>query len=190
MRKNIVCMFMALVMVLSMGTVLAEQAVSSVTIAELVKPADTTYDEGFTVFVTTLKPETTQMVVFEELAESAKDGQSAEEYFGEEVMKAASAVVAEGVELANLQLDEFFPIEVAGYQAEYGAVEATFQFATEYAEGTVLVAMVGIVAADGTVTWIPLRAEVVEGKVQIAFTEEALEKMAENNTVLALLRAA
>lgn len=190
MKKTIVCMFMALVMVLCMGTVLAEEAVSSVTIAELVQPAENTYDEGFTVFVTVLQPETAEMVIFEELKESAKAGQTAAEYFGEEVMAAAKAVVAENVSLDNLQVDEFFPLEQAGYKAEYGAVKATFQFATEYAEGTVLVAMIGIVGENGEITWIPLNAEVVEGKVQIDFTEEAMQQIAENKAVIALLRAA
>ena len=64
---------------------------------------------------------------------------------------------------------------------------------TAYEEGTVLLAMVGILPAEGEdaeIVWIPMPTEVLEGgKVKITFTQETLELLNENQAVLALLRA-
>jgi len=42
-------------------------------------------------------------------------------------------------------------------------------------------------AEDGTVTWIPVAAEVVDGKVKVVLTQEVMQLVLENDAVFALL---
>lgn len=197
MNKNIVCVVLAMVMMLSFCAFAEEVAVPSVTLGALTAPEGVTYEEGFTVYVTPVAEDSQEKVVLDEIVAFVETATVAE-YFGEETMTAAAAYLPEELDVAALQLDEFFPLEQEGYNAEYGDVEAVFEFLTEYEDDTTLIAMVGILPVEGEVdetgaevgiTWLPMAAEAVEGKVKITFTQEMFEKMADREAVIAILRA-
>lgn len=197
MNKNIICVVLAMVMMLSFCAFAEEVAVPSVTLGALTAPEGVTYEEGFTVYVTPVAEDSQEKVVLDEIVAFVETAPVAE-YFGEETMTAAAAYLPEELDAAALQLDEFFPLEQEGYVTEYGDVEAVFEFLTEYEDDTVLIAMVGILPVEGEVdetgaevgiTWMPMSAEAVEGKVKITFTQEMFEKMADREAVIAILRA-
>ena len=122
------------------------------------------------------------------------------------------------VKLEDFQIDEFVAMTLEGYVAEYGEVEAEFAFTTEYVEEDILIVMIGIMpteeeiaaleteaadadeAAEETaeeaeatvaslIQWIPLKAEVVDGKVKVAFGEDVLTMVNEQGAVMMVLRA-
>lgn len=190
MNKNIICVVLAMVMMLSFCAFAEEVAVPSVTLGALVAPAGVTYEEGFTVYVTPVAEDSQEKVVLDEIVAFVETAPVAE-YFGEETMAAAAAYLPENVDAATLQLDEFFPLKEEGYVAEYGDVEAVFEFMTEYEDNSALIAMVGILPVEGEteITWLPMAAEAVEGKVKIVFTQEVMEMLAEREAVMAILRA-
>lgn len=107
-------------------------------------------------------------------------------FFGEAAMTAISTVVP-AVQAANLKLDEAFPISVANYSGAYGDVTVTLRLTKTYADGDVVVAMVGIIGADGTITWTPVEATVVNGEVAVTFPQAVLEAAAGSEVVVAML---
>lgn len=190
MNKNIICVVLAMVMMLSFCAFAEEVAVPSVTLGALTAPEGVTYEEGFTVYVTPVAEDSQEKVVLDEIVAFVESDVVAN-YFGEETMTAAAAYLPEALDVTALELDEFFPLEQEGYVAEYGDVEAVFEFLTEYEDDTILIAMVGILPVEGEteITWLPMAAEAVEGKVKITFTQEMFEKMAGREAVIAVLRA-
>lgn len=188
--KRIICVLMALAM-LTMACGAFAEPTPSVTLGEIVVPAGVTYAENFSISMTAIKEDTVEAAVLEEIVKFVETEKVAT-YFGEEVMTSAKQYLPETLDVSALVVDEVFPLAIEGYEADYGDVEAVFEFVTAYDEGTVLLAMVGVLPAEGTeiTTWIPMPAEVLEGgKVKITFTQEALDLLSENQAVLALLRA-
>lgn len=189
--KKIACVLVTLMM-LTMACGAFAEATPSVTLGEIVVPAGVAYSEDFSISMTAIKPDTVEAAVFEEIA-SFVETEKVTAYFGEEVMITAQQYLPEELDVSALVMDELFPLETEGYEATYGDVEAVFEFVTAYEEGTVLLAMVGILPAEGEdaeIVWVPMPAEVLEGgKVKITFTQVTLELLNENQAVLALLRA-
>jgi hypothetical protein len=83
-------------------------------------------------------------------------------------------------------MNEFTTIKIDGYSEENGDLTASFEFATKYADGQAIVAMVGV-EVDGTMTWTALKAEVVDGIVKITFPEAVVKLMQTGNAVLSIL---
>lgn len=190
--KKITCVLLTLMM-LTMACGAFAEAIPSVTLGDIVVPVGgVSYSENFTISMTAIKPDTVEAVVYEEIATFVETEKVAA-YFGEEVITTAQQYLPEELDVSTLVMDELFPLATEGYEAAYGDVEAVFEFVTTYEEGAVLLAMVGILPAEGEdaeIVWIPMPAEVFEGgKVKITFTQEALELLSENQAVLALLRA-
>lgn len=200
MKRNIVCVILALVMMLTMSCVYAEQmeaAVPSKTVADLTVADGVAADPSVSVVVSVVEPETQEAQVFEAIDAVAETG-SVVEYFEPITRLAIVTMMPENTDLSNLTMDEFFALDQEGYTAENGDLTATFEFVAPYEEETLLVAMVGLLpkaeaeetenAEEAAITWIPQQATVVDGKVQIIFTQEVLTLMQEQEAVLALLR--
>lgn len=113
------------------------------------------------------------------------------EYYAPEVMESVAQIVPEGTDMAALTLHEFYTVDVINYSESENDVEAVFEFATQYEEGMLLVAMIGILpeGGEGEIVWMPLNAQVVEGKVKILFTKEVLDLISAGEAVCALLGA-
>lgn len=114
--------------------------------------------EGLTVVVVSDEKETSK--TFEtpavvEVVEDIKNAGGTEEYFGKEVMdklpekKGGEYVVEEIIEL-----------KVENYAREYGAVTVDVALPTEYKADDAPVVLVGILQADGTYSWKPVKTVV------------------------------
>lgn len=109
------------------------------------------------------------------------------QYFAPEVVTEVKKIIPVAAKVEELKVHEFYEVNTANYAEAYGDVEATFEFATQYEDGKSFVAMIGIIGEDGEVTWMPMNAEVVDGKVKILFTQEVLLLLEQNEAVCALL---
>ena len=236
MSRRIICMVLML-MIAATGCVFAEQTeqVPSITVSDVIAPVVTIPEvvvpdaivpeiivpmnpelpvETEVVFVVYVAPVVVETApkaaaVFEKIVETV---QAKEEpvvkFFSEEVIENVKVILPEETVVENLTMDEFFILEEEGYVNEYGDVEASFVFATEYKEDDVLVAMVGIMPTEeeiaaaraaaeeageefdetSLIVWIPVTTEVVEGKVKVSLTEELLVMLGEREAVMAVLR--
>lgn len=131
-------------------------------------------------------PTATEKVVLDAITAAATSADSLADFFGTQTMMAVTATVT-GVDVSKLTLDEAFPISVASYDVTFGDITVTMSLAKEYADGDVVVALVGIVNADGTITWTPVQATVVEGELAITFTQDLLSAAGTNELVFAVL---
>lgn len=199
MKRNIICVLLALVMMLSACCAYAEQveeAVPSKTVADLTVAEGTEVEETVVIAVAAVEAETEEAQVFEEIAAVAEES-SVVEYFNLDAQAQIQEALPEFTDMSSLEMDEFFALDQEGYDAEHGDVTATFEFVTPYEENTVLVAMVGLLpnaedeaAEEAEIVWYAQQATVVDGKVQIIFTQEVLTLMQQQEAVLALLRSA
>ena len=215
--KKVILVAMVVCMLFSAVAFANDEAVPSITVGVITLPESVTDSdaEGLAVYVTPVQENKVESKIFENIVKVAEET-SVKEYFGEEVMKEVAnflpleilPVDVEKVETmadlekVNIQIDEFFALNEEGYKAEYGELDVTFEFVTQYEEEDVLVAMIGILPEDCKteyeedeeleeeleIQWIPVETAVVEGKVQVKLTEEILTMISERNVVFALLR--
>jgi len=173
----------------------AAEAVPSVTVeavtkveAAIVTTAGTEVaeEDEVTMAIVLNEPTIKEQQVFEEISAHVET-MPIVEYFAPEVIEQAVAVLPEGKAVEELKMHEFYAVDTINYEETYGDVEAVFEFATTYEEGKTFVAMIGIISENGEITWMPMSAEVVDGKVKILFTQEVLMLLAENEAVCALL---
>lgn len=108
-------------------------------------------------------------------------------YFGNEAMMKVLGLLPADTDITSAQLDEFFEINVAGYADEYGDVDVSFACVTEYKTDDILLAMIGV-ECEGMMAWIPLKASVVDGRVIVTFTQEALRMLDGEEATFVLLR--
>lgn len=210
MNKKIISILLVLVMLAMNVCAIAEETapVPSITLGEVAAPEGVTYEETFVVYVTPVAEETKEAVVLEKIASFVTETEApVVTYFPEETVTAVAEYLPEEFDAETLVMDEFFPLKEEGYTAEYGDVEAVFEFLTVYEDETVLVALVGILPTDdeiaaaeaaleegeeldeqALIAWYPQNAVVEEGKVRITFTEDVLTLLADHDAVMALLR--
>lgn len=190
--KKFVCLLVALMMLASCAFA-QEMTRPSVTVADVVIPTNPEVNVGEITLVISLlnvQPETKEQVVVDKIVEHVQE-KPIVELFTEETVAAVVEKLPETVQASNLVMDEIFVMNVENYETAYGDVETRFQFVTDYEEDTVLVAMIGVIGEDGNIIWIPMDALVVEGMVNIVFTQEILElvQSGNENVIMALLRA-
>ena len=109
-----------------------------------------------------------------------------------EIKKKIALLLPEGFDLDTLIMNEFDTAQIFNYTGEIGDVLVTFEFPSEYREGQIIVAVIGIFDEMGNVEWIPLKVETVKGPngvicVQIYFTQDAIIKAGEKSFALAIL---
>lgn len=110
---------------------------------------------------------------------------TAVDYFGADA-KAAVEAAMPGADVSKIVVNEIVPVKVVAYNESYRDVKAIFTFATEYAAGASVTAMVGIVNG-ANVTWYAQEAEVVNGAVSVTFTADVLKLMGQYESVVAIL---
>lgn len=137
----------------------------------------------------TVEAEPTQVqVILNEITATVTEQQAAPvTYFPEETQAAVAALLPE-VDAAELQMNEYEAISIAGYSEAIEGAEVIFQFVTVYESEQVVVALVGVIK-DGVTTWYVAPAKVLEdGQVSVSFTEEMLQAMnAADEIALAIL---
>ena len=108
------------------------------------------------------------------------------EFFGADVKAAVAALLPAGSDLSALKVLEFSSIALTGFDPYYGDVVVDFVFAAKFPDGAPIVALLGFETATG-VEWMTLKAEVINGKVYIYFTQAALIALNGRTGMLAIL---
>ena len=116
------------------------------------------------------------------------------QYFGLDVQAAISEKLPLNMVADGLVLREFFALPLnamaAAYDPAYGDIIIQMEFPVDFAEGDVVVPVLGILDPEtNVVTWIALDAVVnADGFVEITFTEDVFAQIAEDSiTMLAIL---
>ena len=116
------------------------------------------------------------------------------QYFGLDVQAAISEKLPLNMVADDLVLREFFALPLnamaAAYDPAYGDIIIQMEVPVDFAEGDVVVPVLGILDPEtNVVTWIALDAVVnADGFVEITFTEDVFAQIAEDSiTMLAIL---
>jgi len=188
--------YMVLMMVVFIAiSAVAHAAVPSKTTQDMTKVTSVVSASGvplgddFAVELVQEAPAATQELA--KVAAVVSEGASPATYFADKEADIA-LLVPEDFDINVLELNEFSPLTAINYDASYGDVVVSFEFVTEYIDGQVVVAMLGIVVGendDGTalVEWYALRAEVVDGLVQVHFTQDILALLNGAEAMIAIL---
>ena len=191
MNKRILSMMLVLMIAFASFSFACAEAVPSVTVETVVTVAAATSSTGAVLpetFKVEIVPQSeTAVKVIAEITEAVKSAPVAS-YFGEEVMTAVAAKLPAAVETTALKLNELTTVTVAEYDASYEDVVVTLALTAEYADDDAIVVLVGIVV-DGVLTWIPMDATIVDGQVNVTFTQEVLIAAGDSEMLFALLRA-
>jgi hypothetical protein len=108
-------------------------------------------------------------------------------YFGDDVFLQAVPLLPAGTDLDTLVLNEFFSASISGYDSAYGAVTASFTFASAYVPGQRMLALVGL-PVGGQVAWYPMQAVCgAGGVVAISLSAELLVNARQGETLIAIL---
>ena len=171
MKKTLVSIILALVLVFSCAVAEENLAVDSPAIKDIpavVISTDGTVIETMSIMDLEVKPESIQEKVFLKVSEEG----------------------FENVELPEeAVLEEFHELVIEGYKDEYGMVAAVFAYPTKYEVGTNLTALIGIIYSEEEVVWTALNAQVVEdGSVAVLFPQELLQEVSTHEAVMALVR--
>lgn len=169
------------------------QAAPSVTVETVVTVTTATTSSGVVLpetFKIEVVPQSETVVkVVAEIVEAVKAAPVAE-YFGTEVVAAAVAKLptAAAVDTAALKLNELTTVTVSAYEASYEDVVVTMALSADYADDDVIVVLVGVMV-DGVLTWVPMDAEIIDGQVNVTFTQDFLTTAGDSEILFALLRA-
>ena len=172
MKKTLVSIILALVLVFSCAVAEENLAVDSPAIKDIpavVISTDGTVIETMSIMGLEIKPGSIHEKVFLKVSEEG----------------------FENVELPEeAVLEEFHELVVEGYyKDEYGMVVAVFAYPTKYEVGTNLTALIGIIYSEEEVVWTALNAQVVEdGSVAVLFPQELLQEVSTHEAVMALVR--
>lgn len=108
-------------------------------------------------------------------------------FFNEETWVIAAEYLPENFDVENLMLAEVYSMNAVRYNVEYGDVDAAFEFAVDYEDDAILLAMVGTVVNEldtenelPEIKWRPIRAMVSEGRVMLTIPQEVLELISDN----------
>lgn len=110
-------------------------------------------------------------------------------FFNEEIWELAKEYLPEDFDIEKLMLSEVYSICAVRYALEYGDVDAIFEFAADYPDGTILLAMIGIVVDEAEteeapeITWFPIQAVVKEGRVVLTLPQEVLVLISDDEPV-------
>ena len=200
--KKIVCLVLALLCVSVMAV--AESTPSKTTAdLTLIQTSAANLPEGASF---TLAPVTTARAAdlpdYEERvaaceAEIAKLAQSASvaEYFGTVTDSEGNEInLTEILGADALNVYEFLPLVVEGYDPAYGNVTATMEVSTPYEEGEQVVVLVGLatVAEDGTeaMAWTALPGlGTSNGGIEVEFTPEIMVQIQEGTAMMTVVSA-
>ena len=120
-------------------------------------------------------PTVQQYVAFEELAAYSASGAAVVNFFGADVHNAVETLLlSTGVNADSLKLSEFATMTVSNYDASYGDVKVTIGLPTVYAANQTVIVVIGY-DVNGTMTWVPVAANVVNGELEVVVPQSVLE---------------
>lgn len=183
MNKKLICIVLSLVMA-SVGSMAF--AASSKTTNDLTSAVLGANDSTLAVEYVALSADATAQLA--EITAFVAGNAPVINYFGDAVAAEVAALLPVGFDATTLVMNELISARVSQYVPGTEDVPVFFTFATAYADGAVIVVLVGI--KDGnSVTWVPLRAEVTGGLVKIFFTQSVLALINDREVMLAVLSA-
>lgn len=108
------------------------------------------------------------------------------DFFSDATKKEITALVPAGTDLAKLKLNEIVPLGVGDYKAEFGKVNCTFRFPTEFPADKTVIGVVGYPGSDGKMIWVALETSVVNGDLHFVFPVELMEKIGHEAVLVVL----
>lgn len=122
-------------------------------------------------------------------------------FFDEDVQVTAAEYLPQDFDMEALMLAEVYALRVDNYVSAYGDVDASFEFALNYEEDTVLMGMIGIANEEWTedlaeewnaedlpeLSWTPILANAHEGRVVLTMNQELLEQISQSEYVFFVL---
>lgn len=176
-----------------MAMMMAITLILTVAVASAAVPSITTND---TTIVT--KPDTFKIYVADpsDVAQqqikdlydyvNAADGTKAPAgFFSDDVQAEIGAKLPEGVSLEDLQVNEIISLKVEDYDTTFGDVVVQMAFATVYDADAVVVVLLTLISADGTMEQVTVDASVnADGTLSITYTQDVLVKMQQAASVM------
>lgn len=189
MMEKILSMIMAMVLLVWATASLAEQLPSPA--MQTTIKADVTLREGsaasesdFEVWLEA-NPEMSAMLLAE--LQDFIASEKLASFFSDEAWTLAAEYLPENFDIEKLMLAELYSMCATRYDLEYGDVGAAFEFAADYKDDAILLAMVGVVineaAAEGDLPelqWFPIQAAAREGRVVLTIPQQALELISDD----------
>lgn len=122
-------------------------------------------------------------------------------FFDEDVQVTAAEYLPQDFDMEALMLAEVYALRVDNYVSAYGDVDASFEFALNYEDDTVLLGMIGIANEEWTenlaeewnaedlpeLSWTPILANAHEGRVVLTMNQELLEQISQSEYVFFVL---
>lgn len=102
---------------------------------------------------------------------------SAASYFGTSIASAIARLLPSGVSADSLNVTEAVAVDVSGYTAADLRNGITLSTPTYFADGAVVIVVIGIPDANGGVNWIPVKATVSGGAIQLKVSSSTAAKM-------------
>lgn len=171
MKKTIAFLLVA-VMALSMTSAFASSPVNYTPAVEEVAAEELT--------VAVVESEEVNKAV-EAVEELVKAGTPVVEYFPAETQEEVKAALPEAVKAEELELNEFVGLTVEGFEKaaeEADEVRLVIAFTTKYDPEQKVFPLIGLVDANGNVTWVLVEAEVqADGSVMLIIPADVLEQM-------------
>lgn len=128
------------------------------------------------------------------IEEVVKAGTPVIEYFPEETQEDVKAVLPAEVKAEELELNELVGLSVKGFEEvakEADEIRIAIAFTTKYDPDQKVFPLIGLVDANGNVTWILVEGEVqADGSILLTIPADVLEQMGNAASVeLAILNA-
>lgn len=189
MMKKVLGILLTMVLVISATASLAEQ-LPSPTIPTTIKAQVSVHESsaaGEADFEVWLEGDTEMSEMLLAEIESLTETEKLVYFFNEETLELAKEYLPEDFDIEKLMLAEVYSMSAVRYALEYGDVDAIFEFAAEYEDGTILLAMIGVVVAEAEsegelpeIMWFPIQAAVNEGRVILTIPQEVLESISDD----------
>lgn len=107
-------------------------------------------------------------------------------YFPQDVQEQIAERLPEGIDPSMLVMNEFLNIGIGEYLEQYGDIEATFLFPTEYRQDQTIVPVIGYQNEEGEIVWQTLDTQVIDGMLQIVLPKELMMTIG-HDAMLAIL---
>lgn len=195
--KKLLVLVLALMMVLTTAAfAVPSKTTGDLTVVEVIK-SETGVEVPANLVVAIPAPTKTATDELDKVVKFVAEGKKPVEYFAKEnpvVEESIKALLPADVDVTTLEMNEFAPLNVENYDETIGNLTVGFKFATEYKDGAVIVAMVGVVTgvdADGNsiIEWVALPATVENGVVNVSFTAETLALVRDGDAMISILSA-
>jgi len=187
MTKKVIIVIVAAVLLLTVIPALA--ATPSKTTEDLTQVVGVVYEDG-TVHndVITVQEQLTEFdeAIITDLLTYKTKNDKIVDYFDADVKAGIQELLPQGATMDGLIMSELVCLCCGEHDDTHGTITCEYEFPTEYKDTDVVVPLLGYQDAEGKTAWLPVKGEVKNGHVVVAFTEEILTLIG-HDFVLAIL---